>query len=208
MDSQAPYWTLDASAALLRVNSTRRGLASTEAARRLATHGANTVRERRELSRLAVLGRQLVNPLLSLLLFAAAASAITGEFIDAAIVLSIVTVTVAIGYSREYSAHAAAAALRARLRLRCTALRDGQPQLVASEDIVPGDIVLLSAGSLIPADGVVLEATDFFVSEAVLTGESFPVQKRPGSSAAASELRDRVRRRPNSIAACGDSVTC
>jgi P-type Mg2+ transporter len=59
-------------------------------------------------------------------------------------------------------------------------LRDGTPQLIPAEEIVLGDIVLLSAGSLIPADGIVLEARDFFVDQAVLTGETFPVEKKPG----------------------------
>ena len=57
-----------------------------------------------------------------------------------------------------------------------------QPQMVPSEQVVPGDVVLLSAGSLIPADGIVLEANDFFVNQAVLTGETFPVEKTPGMS--------------------------
>jgi Mg2+-importing ATPase len=127
-----------------------------------------------------MLSRQLQNPLLLLLVFAASASGLSGEWIDAAIVMTIVVATVLIGYSREYSAQSAAAALRARLQAQCTVLRDGQPQQVPTEEVVPGDIVLLSAGSLVPADAVLLEATDFFVNQAVLTGESFPVQKQPG----------------------------
>jgi Mg2+-importing ATPase len=63
---------------------------------------------------------------------------------------------------------------------------------VPLEEVVPGDVVLLAAGSLVPADGVILEAVDFFVSEAVLTGESFPVEKRPGPVALNAGLRDRL----------------
>jgi hypothetical protein len=100
------------------------------------------------LSRLSVLGRQLRSPLLLLLVFAAGASALTGEWVDA--------------------------------------------EQVPSADVVPGDVVLLSAGSLVPADAVVLEAIDFFVSEAVLTGESFPVQKQKGLLAASAELVERT----------------
>ena len=67
-------------------------------------------------------------------------------------------------------------------------LRNSKAESVSLEEIVPGDVVLLSAGSLIPADAVILEATDFFVSEAVLTGESFPVEKRPGVAATTASL--------------------
>jgi Mg2+-importing ATPase len=176
----AHYWTLDPSELMRQLATSPNGLSQAEAARRLETHGRNELRQHRQLSRLAMLGRQLGNPLLLLLVFAACASALSGEWMDAAIVLTIVVVTVVIGYSREYSAQSAAAALRVRLRAECTVVRDAQPAGVANEEIVPGDVILLAAGSLVPADAVLLEATDFFVNEAVLTGESFPVQKRPG----------------------------
>jgi Mg2+-importing ATPase len=174
------YWTLDPSELMRQLATSPNGLSQAEAARRLETHGRNELRQHRQLSRLAMLGRQLGNPLLLLLVFAACASALSGEWIDAAIVMTIVVVTVVIGYSREYSAQSAAAALRARLRAECTVVRDAQPVRVANEEIAPGDLIQLAAGSLVPADAVLLEATDFFVNEAVLTGESFPVQKRPG----------------------------
>jgi P-type Mg2+ transporter len=85
-----------------------------------------------------------------------------------------------VGYRREYSAHTAAAALQAHVRAQTRILRDGRETSAPTESVVPGDVVLLSAGSIVPADGIILEATDFFVSEAMLTGESFPVEKRRG----------------------------
>src|SRR5689334_12885546 len=176
----ARYWALGAPELLRRLETRPEGLSSAEAACRLAAYGRNTLRAQRRLSRFSMLSRQLQNPLLLLLVFAASASGLSGEWIDAAIVMTIVVATVLIGYSREYSAQSAAAALRARLQAQCTVLRDGQPQQVPTEEVVPGDIVLLSAGSLVPADAVLLEANDFFVNQAVLTGESFPVQKQPG----------------------------
>ena len=186
------YWAIDAEALATRLTSGVDGLSTAEAARRLAAFGTNELRSAGQMSRLDVLLRQLRSPLLLLLLFAAGASVLTGEWVDAAIVLSIVIATVAVGYSREYSAQTAAAALRARVRVRTRVVRDLQIMEVATEQIVPGDVVLLAAGSLVPADGVVLEATDFFVSEAVLTGESFPVQKTPGVCAAGAEMVERT----------------
>jgi Mg2+-importing ATPase len=116
----------------------------------------------------------------------------TGEWVDAVIVVAIVLATVGIGYTREYQAETAAAALQARVRTRARVLRDGHAADVPMDEIVPGDVVLLSAGSLVPADGVILEAADFFVSEAVLTGEIFPVDKRPGTVAPTAVLRERL----------------
>ncbi len=92
----------------------------------------------------------------------------------------IVTVTVVVGYSREYQAQAAAGALRARIRVQCTGIRDGSAHRIPVEEVVPGDLVDLTGGSLVPADALVVDATDFYVSEAVLTGESLPATKRPG----------------------------
>jgi Mg2+-importing ATPase len=190
--SPSDYWSIDVEDLGRRVRSGRDGLSSADAAARLIEYGPNTLRERRPLSRLDVLGRQLRSPLLLLLVFAAGASALGGEWVDATIVLTIVVATVLIGYSREYTAQAAAAALCARLQSRATVLRDGQLRQVATEDVVPGDVCLLAAGSLVPADARLFEASDFFVSEAVLTGESFPVQKQPGVAASTAGLARRT----------------
>jgi Mg2+-importing ATPase len=186
------YWALGAADVTTRLDSGPQGLSEAEATRRLAEFGSNVLREHRGLSRLNVLARQVTSPLLLLLVFAAGASMLTGEWLDAAIVLLIVCATAGVGYSREYSAQTVAAALRARLHVRSTVLRDGQARHVPMEAIVPGDVVLLSAGSLVPADALVVEATDFFVSEAVLTGESFPVQKQPSVLDAATALSRRT----------------
>ena len=188
----AAYWALDVEELSKWLQSGPEGLSGARAADRLREYGPNELRKRRRLSRLDVLVRQLQSPLLLLLVFAAAASAVTGDWLDAGIVSSIVAATVGIGYSREYSAQAAAAALSSRLRVRTSVLRDGRTEAAPIEELVPGDVVLLSAGSLVPADAVILEATDFFVSEAVLTGESFPVRKAPGAVPKSAELGERT----------------
>jgi Mg2+-importing ATPase len=110
-----------------------------------------------------VLAAQVRSPLLLILVFAAVVSAFTGEWVDAVIVLLIVFASVGISSSREYSAQAAVAALQAQVRTKAHVVRDRHTVVVPVEDIVPGDVVLLSAGSLVPGDGVLLEATDFFM---------------------------------------------
>jgi Mg2+-importing ATPase len=185
------YWSADADTLMQRLGSAPDGLSAAEAAGRLREYGPNQVREHRRLTRTRVLVNQIRNPLLLVLVFAAMASGMTGEWVDAVIVVVIVLATVGIGYAREYHAETAAAALQARVRTRARVLRDKHEVNVPTEEVVPGDVVLLSAGSLVPADGVILESADFFVSEAVLTGESFPVDKRPGSAAPTATLRER-----------------
>ncbi len=186
------YWSLDISDLLQRLRSAESGLSSVEAARRLQYYGPNELRGRRRLSRLRVLWNQFRSPLLLLLVFAAAVSALTGEWLDAVIVLAIVAATAGIGYSREFSAETAAGALLARIQTLTQVFRDARLQTLPIETIVPGDVVQLSAGNLVPADGVIMEAEDCFVSEAVLTGESFPAAKRPGPVPAASQLAART----------------
>ncbi|HET7699024.1 MAG TPA: magnesium-translocating P-type ATPase [Vicinamibacterales bacterium] len=189
--SPRAYWSLGADELLHRLGSSRDGLSPAEARRRLRQDGPNELGTQRRLSRLRVFLQQLRSPLLLLLIFAAGASAATREWIDAGIVALIVLVSVLVGYSREYSAQRAADALRARIGTRATVVRAGGVAHVATGEIVRGDVVLLAAGSLVPADAVVLEAADFFVSEAVLTGESFPVRKQVGAVGIRAALHER-----------------
>ena len=172
------YWARPASDAVARLASNAEGLSAREAAARLKTTGPNALVDRGHISWFALALRQVSNALVLLLVFAAVVSGAMGEWLDAAIVLTIVLATAITGFSREYSAGKAAEALRQRIHGRTRVVRDGQTTSVPTEEIVPGDVVCLSAGNLVPADAVLLEATDLFVSEAALTGESFPAEKR------------------------------
>jgi P-type Mg2+ transporter len=168
------YWAEDVDALALRLETSPSGLTQPEAAARLRDVGLNQLRPRSKYSRAALIWAQLRSPLLLILVFAAVVSAISGAWIDASTVADIVLASVAITYSREYRAQMDLAALQAKVKTRTTAVRDGRSITIPVEEVAPGDVVLLSAGSLVPADGIIYDATDFFVSEAVLTGESFP----------------------------------
>src|SRR5574340_937075 len=96
------------------------------------------------------------------------------------IILIIILGSTLLSFFQEYNASNAAEQLKKRISLKTKVLRGGKEVSIPAEEVVPGDVVLLSAGSLVPADGVLLAAKDFFVNQAVLTGETFPVEKFPG----------------------------
>ncbi len=157
------------------------GLSGKEARDRLERDGPNLFRPQRRRSLLAQYLARFRNPLVLVLLAASAVSAFTAEFGNVVIIGVIVLLSVTLDFSQEYRANAAAEKLRLSVALRATVLRDGKPQKVPAADVVRGDVLQLSAGDLVPADGTVLAANDFFVEQAMLTGESYPVEKRPGS---------------------------
>jgi Mg2+-importing ATPase len=156
------------------------GLSTAQAHAALERHGTNTVEDEPRLAPLALAARQFASPLVLILVFGAAVSAVLRNWFEAFIILAIVAGSAALGFTQEYRANAAVSALRRRLALTAEVVRDGAPRRMAASQIVPGDVVLLAAGNLVPADGVVLEARDFLLSEAALTGESFPTEKRSG----------------------------
>ncbi|HUY02669.1 MAG TPA: magnesium-translocating P-type ATPase [Rhodocyclaceae bacterium] len=155
-------------------------MSGAEAEARLATFGPNLFRARQDKSLLRQYLSRFKNPLVIILLVASAVSAFVGEVANFLIISVIVLLSVTLDFFQEYRANAAAKKLRLSVSLRAIALRDGKPVEIAATQVVPGDVVLLSAGDLIPADAKVLEARDFFVKQALLTGESYPVEKRPG----------------------------
>jgi Mg2+-importing ATPase len=157
------------------------GLSSEKAAATLLRVGPNSVEDAPQLSALRLLLRQFESPLVLILIFAAAISLLLQQWVDSGIILAIVIGSTLLGFFQEYRASTAVAQLKRRLALTCRVMRDGTELAVPVSTVVPGDLVLLSAGNLIPADGRVMEAVDFLVSEASMTGESFPVEKQPGT---------------------------
>lgn len=174
------------------MNNSSHGLTSEEADAIRARVGVNRVEDRKQHGALRLFAAQFANPLVLILAGAGVVSGFAGEWMDAAIIVAVVIGSGVLGFVQEYSASAAVERLRARIAHKTIVVRDGREQSIPASEVVPGDIVLLAAGSLIPADGVVLEAKDFFVNQAVLTGETFPVEKRPGDIAASAPLAERT----------------
>ncbi|RYE03917.1 MAG: magnesium-translocating P-type ATPase [Sphingomonadales bacterium] len=178
-----PYWSETADRLFLSLSAAPSGLSGIEAAARLARIGPNSLTEKGSASAARLLLRQFVSPLVLILAFGACISLALGEWVDAAIILAIVAGSALLGFYQEYRASRAVLALRARLALTSRTLRDGIERAIPCETLVPGDVVLLAAGNLVPADGRILDANDFLVTEAALTGESLPVEKTPGHAA-------------------------
>ncbi len=176
----APYWSQDAAALSAALGSGPGGLSSEGAATKLQVVGPNSVEDASRMSAFRLLLRQFESPLVLILIFAAAISLVLQQWVDAAIILAIVLGSTLLGFYQEYRASAAVEELKRRLALTCRVMRDSVERTVSVSTVVPGDLILLSAGNLIPADGLVVEAEDFLVSEASMTGESFPVEKQPG----------------------------
>jgi magnesium-transporting ATPase (P-type) len=172
--------------------SGRDGLTSLEAVRRLGTWGPNVLRGEQGVSSVRLFYEQVRNPLVLILVGAALVSFFAGDWTDGVVVVAIVLLSSGIGFLRERDSRRAIDRLRARLTLEARVVRDGTVQRVPSRTLVPGDIVLLSAGALVPADGRIWEATDLFVNEAPLTGEPFPAEKRAGIVPASASLAERV----------------
>jgi len=185
------WWSLAPEALLAALRSGREGLSPREAAQRWRTHGPNTVRADEAPAWPRLLLRQFTNPLVLILLFGAAVSLLLHERTEAAIILVIVAGSALLGFVQEWRASAAIARLRRRLALHAQVQRGGAWHTLPTSRLVPGDIVRLAAGHLVPADALVLEAKDFLVTEAALTGESMPVEKRPGTCEANAPLARR-----------------
>jgi len=166
------------------------GLTSAEAARRLAQYGPNEAVSVRQFSALVQLVQLFANPLVIILLVASAISASLGQRTDALIIITIVLLGVAINFWQTYRSQRAADRLRASVAPTATVLRDSQWQDVSLRAVVPGDLIRLSAGDLVPADSRLVEARDLSVQQAMLTGESLPVDKHAGSPGASATGAD------------------
>ena len=179
--SQEPATTwheLAVDAVLSQLQSTSSGLSVAEAARRLADHGPNELQAAGAVSPWMILLEQFQNILILILLVAVALSAFLGHGVEAVAIGVIVLFAVLLGFIQEYRAERAIQALRQMVAPLAMVLRDGQETSIPARDLVPGDVILLSAGSKVPADSRLIEAVNLQIEEAVLTGESVPVEKQ------------------------------
>jgi Mg2+-importing ATPase len=157
------------------------GLSSEEAEERLKLYGANVIAREKRMTFFVRLWENLKNPLVILLTLLGLVSFLTGDLRATIVILVMVLLGIVLRFVQEARADSAAEKLRAMVSTTATVLRDGVKREVPLKEIVPGDIIYLSAGDMVPADVRVLSAKDLFLNQAALTGEALPVEKSPSS---------------------------
>ncbi len=175
--------TAPAVQAMQIMSSSERGLGAEEASQRLEKYGPNKISHVRRLNFIQDILRRCRSPLVIQLLVIAIISGATGDAISALIVCAMIVLSVGLSFVLDRRSTQAVEALGRRVESRAAVLRDGKETELPLEELVPGDIVVLHAGSIIPADLRLLSARDFFVSQSALTGESMPVEKNSEASA-------------------------
>ena len=185
-----PFWSLTPAEVFERLGSDPKGLSSVEAQKRLKTYGYNRLKPQKQYGIGRILLAQFGSPLVLVLAAAAIISFSLGDRTDATIILIIILISGFLGFWQEYRANSAVQRMLALIRVTVTALR-GTKTEIPLEEIVPGDVVVLSAGDAVPADCLIVESKDLFVDEAILTGESFPAEKEEAISAPDAPLKDR-----------------
>ena len=176
-------YTLSTQQVLSKLGVTTDGLSTAEASKRLEQYGPNKLKEAGKPSLLQRFLNQLKDPMLIILMIAAAVSALTGmlsgesEWAEVIIIVAVVLLNAILGVVQESKAEAAIEALQTMTAATCKVIRDGKQISLPSSELVPGDIVVLEAGDAVPADGRIIENASLKIEEAALTGESVPVNK-------------------------------
>ncbi|MCX8158090.1 MAG: cation-translocating P-type ATPase [Candidatus Diapherotrites archaeon] len=176
-ESDIKYWALGAKEVIKILNSSDKGLSNKEAAQRLEKYGPNEIKKEKEVTPLEVFLNQFKNTFIILLIFAGILSLIIGETLEGAAIFFIIILNATLGFIQEYKAEKAIESLKKMTSPNAIVLRDGIEQKIPSAEIVPGDIVILEAGSIVPADCRIIESFNLAVDEASLTGESVPSKK-------------------------------
>ncbi len=176
-------YTLTTQQVLEKLGVDEKGLTSQQAQERLQKYGPNKLKEGEKPTLLQRFLTQLKDPMLIILMIAAAVSALTGmlsgesEWAEVIIIVAVVLLNAILGVIQESKAEAAIEALQTMTAATCKVIRDGKQMVVHSDELVPGDIVVLEAGDAVPADGRIIENASLKIEEAALTGESVPVNK-------------------------------
>jgi Ca2+-transporting ATPase len=171
------WYRIDVKEILHKLNTLEHGLSGREIDKRLKEYGPNRLVTEKKVSKLKILAHQFQSPLIYILLIAAVVTVFLREYIDTGVIMSVVILNAVIGYIQEFKAEESIRALKKLVVPKARVLRDGTEREINSEELVPGDIVLLSSGSKIPADMRLFKVIELRADEALLTGESLPVEK-------------------------------
>src|SRR3989344_1941035 len=175
---ESSFWNIPASDVARELETNvQSGLSEQEAVTRLEIFGRNSIEETEKRSGFATLLGQFKSPLILILVAATIVTIVIGHYRDAFFIALAVVVNTALGFYQEFKAENALAELKTYLKLRARVIREGVEHEIDAELLVPGDILRISQGARIPADARLVFVNDLQIDEAVLTGESLPVQK-------------------------------
>src|SRR5258708_5533628 len=176
-EEQAGTYTVPLQNLFEQLESSEQGLAGAEASKRLNRYGPNDTTGLKRTSPVVQFLRLFLNPLVAILLVASVVSAILGDRVNASIIMVIVLLSTILNFVQTSRSQNAVEKLRADVAPTAGVLRDGAWRELPRREVVPGDIVRLTAGALVPADARLVQATDLHVQQAALTGESLPTEK-------------------------------
>ncbi|HEX4403155.1 MAG TPA: magnesium-translocating P-type ATPase [Galbitalea sp.] len=185
------YWNTDSTTLIADLGSSANGLSSAQAAATLSRVGQNTLGTSKQTSDGRLLARQFLSPIIIILVIATVLAWALGDPVDSIIILVIILLSGLLGFFQERGAGRAIAALLATVEIKAQIVRDGTVQGVPITGAVPGDVAQLAAGDLVPGDSIVLSSNGLQLDESALTGETFPVEKNPGTSPVDAELNAR-----------------
>jgi Mg2+-importing ATPase len=174
------FWNLPTEKLLEQLHSSPQGLTTSESQKRLIQYGANSLKQKRKSHTFSLLLNQFKSPIILILMGAAILSSFLGDIINSLIILAIVLFSGLLGFWQERGAADAIAKLLAMVEVKARILRDGKLKDIPLDEVVPGDIVQVSAGDNIPGDCLILESQTLSIDEATLTGETYPVAKNVG----------------------------
>lgn len=187
---KTPYWSFTPEELFQKLGSARDGLTEEESKKRKAGE-----LQKKELppaiKDLLLFLYQFRNPLVLLLIFGLLFSALLGELVNATIIFCILLLSGLLGFIQERKANKAAQELRSLVQVKASVRRSGKVDEIEIDRVVPGDIILLNAGDIIPADAIILESCDLYINQSVLTGESFPAEKKQGILPASAPMTER-----------------
>jgi len=176
-NNQQKFIQMDLERLFYSLKSSPAGLSAKEAKKRLAEYGPNELFAQKKRGPLGIFISQFANPLILILLAATAISGILGEWTSAVIIILMILFSAILSFLQEYHSEKIMAALKNKVGVKASVLRDKKIQLVNTVDLVKGDVVILEVGKIVPADLRLIETNDLSVNQAVLSGESFPVEK-------------------------------
>lgn len=179
-DVNNAFWNISIEQQYKLLNTSHQGLRNQDVEQRIKNYGFNRLNHKNEAGNIRLFFAQFKNSIILILLFATGLSFFLNDRLDAAIILTIVLISGCLGFWQEKGAASAIKELLAIVQITVCTLRDGVPTEIPSESLTPGDIIFLKAGDIIPGDCLLIDSDNLFIDEALLTGESYPVEKLPG----------------------------